>query len=761
MRFINIIGACLVVATAAAGPLASASFADPLDPEGFGPLAPTPFPGSASTTPPASASSLLAKEVAVLTSQGISPARAWQAIDVQGKVAEADLSSKLQAAMAGAYAGVWFENAAAKLHVGVTSSAGRRAAEDVVARAGLTAHVTVTPVRSTMAQLMATMTHWNHKLAGLFAREDVSTGLDVKGNAIAVTLSSSVPVQERAALEREAGATSVNVFVTVAATPRLGITQDAKECNKFAEGANCIPSITAGVTIRSPLKCVDTKVNQTGEQFYLTQAECEKSQKPGKGEWEQQGGLCTAGPAAIPEGNKKLRVLLTAGHCIQAAGGEKQEWLATNKEPKESLIGKSGKFVNGGKAGEGKGDFGEIAIEPTGGWQTGNPNIPVNALSAEWKKNAETRYPVKDKRLAVEKNLSCHEGATSGASCGIITKTILNIGGTEGLVEVAEPKEPTEQLIGEGGDSGGPFMFVEANNEVLMEGTYVGRLTPPECVKVANQKGRRFFTSKAICEDLKNLELPTNEGEWERKLKLVYEPLVHPAGGTAQGSLESLKLELLTTANENRTKELEEEEKPLLLPEPTEKSPVTFTGKIGKAILETKGGTKVECGKGEDTGSATKFKLGSFDVLFSECKSVLGKCTGSEDKTAGSILVKGTFHVWYGFLSKEEVLHTALVVLPKEAKFTCGEVTSVTLKGCLAGLLKPTNEKTKVLTAEFIQTKGVNDITKVLSEKSEKISCTLEASVNKGAFEQTGEQLTEELTSFKQGGKEISVEVMA
>jgi hypothetical protein len=786
MRFIKIVGACLVVA-AAAGALAS--FADALGRARFGPLEASPFPAS-----------LLDKELAVLTNQGISPARAWQSIDVQGKVAQADLVGKLQASAGGAFAGVWFEPAAAQLQIGATSPTSRRTSEGVVAQAGLSADVAITPVRSTMDELLATQKRWNRKLASLFAQEAVKTGLEPQRNAVSVTLGSSVPAQQRDALKREASAANVNVLVTVVASARVGIALTAKtECKKWVrEEAYCSPSITSGVTIAGPTKeCKKVGVVLTGPAFFLSKEECEKRTKPGKeGEWARINAICTAGPLTIPTDNRKERAVLTAGHCIEKMG---EEFSGINKKREESVIGPVRGFVNGGGAGEQFGDYGEILIEPA--WQTGKPANPVFAVTTEWKKMnegaEETSYPVKGERLAVVNNTDCHEGQTSGESCGEIK--MLNVTYTEGgryyegLVE-----DVGENLIGEGGDSGGPWLFIETNREAVMEGTLTA--IGYSCLQVKGVvKGKQFFKTQTECISVEFLEKEGNEGSWERSAykcakvventgaqfyksqvecetnekagkgtwertpatHLFWMPLKRPIKEAPEGSLEALKLELLTKANENRTKELEEEEKPLLLPEPTEKSPISGTGKGAKIVLETKGGTKVECGKGEDTFSATKFKAGSVDILFTECKSGLVKCTGSEDKTAGSILVKGTFDVWYGFLTAKEVLHTALVILPKEAKITCGEIISVTLKGCLAGLFKPTNEKAKVLTAEFIQTKGANDIGKVLTDKNEKLSCSLEVSVNKGAFEGAGVQLTEELSGFKQGGKEATVEVMA
>ncbi len=790
MKFLKVITACAVIAATIGSALAVASTATALYAGRFGPLAASPF---STRTAYASTGGLLAKEIAVLTDQGITPARAWQAIDVQGKVAQRDLVRKVEARTGSAFAGVWFEPATAQLHIGTTSATSRRAAEKVAESTGLSAEVTTTPVRSTMAALLATQKKWNRKLSALFAQNQLKTGLDPAHNAVSVTLSSSVALPQRTALKHEASAASVNVFVTVAASPDIRVAPLAKECNNFGP-ANCNPSITPGVTIMSPRKCIKV-ANTVGKKFYKTEKECLEGINGKEGEWEEQGGICTAGPEAIPIANKKERVLLTAGHCVEGGGGENQEWQALNREAKEwTLIGKARKFRFGGKAATLQGDFGEVPIEAGGAWQTGKPAIPVLAVTAEWKQKEETRYPVKGERIAVVNNTNCHEGQTSGETCGEIK--LLNVTVpyeanhiVEGLVE-----DTGATLNGEGGDSGGPWLFVETNKEVLMEGLHSGLV--PECVNGEELVGAQFFKSQSECfegvgggkgkwqltkyeckevakagegvqfyETLANCQNfeKAGKGKFERKpqIHLVYQPLTAPVKGGGEGPLAAFNLELLTTANENRTKEIEEEEKPLLLPEPTAASPITATGKSGKVVLETKGGTKVECGKGEDTFSATKFKSGTFDVLFSECKSALVKCMGSEDKTAGSILLKGEFRLWYGFLSKEEVLHTSLVLLPKETKITCGELAKVTLKGCVASLLKPLKEKTKVLVAEFAQTKSVNDITKVLNEKSEKVGCSLEASVNGGAFEPTGAQLTEELAGIKQGGKEASVEVMS
>ncbi len=551
MKVFAITGACAMVGVAIATALTSASYASPPS-LGFEEALLTPFSYPAPTTP-VSGGSLLDKEIAVLTDHGISPARAIQAVDVQSTVAQApNLPSELGAAMGNTYAGVWFVPAAARFDIGVTSPASRRAAEEVVARAGLSADVTVMPVRSTIAQLLATQKQWDRKLAHLFALEEVATGLKPQRNAVSVTLSSSVPASERAVLKEDASASSVNVFVAVAGSPRLRVIPQANECNNFAAGsANCNPSITAGVAIQKPsatagrgrgksnksttlegfeektLENVIPEEEVSGPGIPSETVVIEKptttsvliSEPATTGEETEftfkTGAGCTAGPAAIPESNPAERVLLTAGHCIAAGGGARAKWLAFKRNATEKpWIGEAITYSNGGPLGTQAGDYGDIKIEPGGGWQTGNANNPVLAVTAEWGRTEETRYRVKEYREPKIGNMDCLEGSVSGEKCGEVTE--LNVTVSKGRNKIAEGLvEDTAK--GADGDSGSPWLYVPStdnpDHEALMEGTHVGRI---------------------------------NNGTGNS----VFEPLDRQVDFAAPGSLEALKLKLLTTANE-------------------------------------------------------------------------------------------------------------------------------------------------------------------------------------------------------------------
>lgn len=452
------IGACVVIV----GTVVVSVFSG--QPALFGLLSPT---SSASATLPRTG--LLGMEIKALTRQGISPERALDAIYVQGDIAQAGLVKKVETAMGNRFAGMWFEPATAQLHVGVASSASKRAAAAVAARAGLAPNVVETPVRSTWAQLQATQARWNSRLADLFARGRVKTGLDPEGNAVLVVVSASVPRARLNALKRRASTSAVKVDVRVVPSTTLDVSNQSPStsCNRFeAQKAFCNASLTSGVTIQN-----EAKEN------------------------------CTAGPMMIPKQSKNETYVLTAGHCMEKPGGIGSKWFAFNRAGTKAEIGPAVEWVNATKA-----DVGAIRIANTS-WQTGNSKDPVLAVTAEWTKEAreqEVSYPVIGERAPMQGATSCHEGQTSGQSCG----PIMTVGVaatfegilTEGLVEVLGATSG-------GGDSGGPWMFINGSKSALMEGVHKGA------------------------------------GASE----LYFVPLI-----LAYRALTKLNLELLTTANENR-----------------------------------------------------------------------------------------------------------------------------------------------------------------------------------------------------------------
>jgi len=177
-------------------------------------------------------------------------------------------------------------------------------------------------------------------------------------------------------------------------------------------------------------------------------------------------------------------------------------------------------------------------------------------------------------------------------------------------------------------------------------------------------------------------------------------------------------------------------------------STVTYTGNgkfsitSGVGKLLSVGGAEVNCqsdsGNGQLGPSPTKFAL--LTILFKTCKSA-GKVCTTEGQAEGTILpnqLEATF------------IKTAaggVVALLKPMTGTaflsstkCGAV-SFEVIGSILGAVTPINKKTKTLTTTFEQTEGVQSPLEVEGKKN-----TLEASFNKGAFEQAGLTSTETLT---------------
>ncbi len=376
-------------------------------------------------------SSLAGSEIAAAVREGIPPDRARKLLLVESEVAETNIMSNVEAVLGSNYAGAWFEPATGQLDIGVTSAASRRAVEGAVTQAGLTKDVTETSVRSTWAQLLAAKHEWDRRLRTLLTSYEAETGIGRA--ALSITLSSSVPSEERVRIEREAASGDVNASVSVLAgqlsvTPLAG---DLTSCYYKKEGAKktnkayCEKQITSGVLLEN----------------------------------ENTGQECTAGPMLI---KGVTTYVLTSGHCGAEGATFKSRYanLLSN-----TPLGKAKNVVYGGEASAS--DFEEIEVEPPGAGKfwTGPLPDPITADMAQWTKEGvemdSVRVDGEGKSILGETN--CHEGEASGHQCGMVTKVVVNAGNEEELVE--------DTALGEAGDSGGPWYFTPmGTTEVYMQG---------------------------------------------------------------------------------------------------------------------------------------------------------------------------------------------------------------------------------------------------------------------------------------------------
>jgi hypothetical protein len=420
--------------------------------------------------------------------EGLSLERAQAALATQSQVETAELPGRLEEALGASFAGMWFEPSKGKFCIGVVSGASRRAAEQVVAQAGLAGVVSYVPVRSTWSQLISARGEWKAKVAHL--GQQVSTGLIASHNAVSVRLSSSVPEQERARLEREAARFHANVLITVVPPEALVLRAGNSQCEwrKVVEKvayAFCSKPIAAGVLI-----------TPSGPLLLLT--------------------YCTAGPLAKLANPATLAaeletLLITAGHCLALEEAEK--WFTSPHPNVEHIeIGRRIEFLN-----DLAGDYGDIEVGPN--WLLAGVTPALAQISNYQDSGLREARNVIGEAESVQNASFCKQGATSGEQCGTIKEL-----GTLGLFKKLpdELGKHVEGLVrtnacGEGGDSGGPYHTLATGNSVRILGTEVGGPIE-ECGVLTCPAGRECISS--------------------------YEPI--------KISLAGLKLTLLTTFNQQR-----------------------------------------------------------------------------------------------------------------------------------------------------------------------------------------------------------------
>jgi hypothetical protein len=213
-----------------------------------------------------------------------------------------------------------------------------------------------------------------------------------------------------------------------------------------------------------------------------------------------------------------------------------------------------------------------------------------------------------------------------------------------------------------------------------------------------------------------------------------------------------------------------------ILPEPTPEDPITAVlTQEAEGHLLTVGGLEVKCKKGSGSESWTSPNLGTFKVLFTECKGPLKTvCTGTGDPE-GLIAAAGIVHFWlalnmYGNQKEpKSELVGALVFLVEAAgaKFTCKSATleeSVVVHGCVAAHVLPEslNGLVSKVHEEFEEwLTGETSILSVLPEESTKeIPCLPTSSTNGGAEELAALEGLVWVEKFIQNNVAITIDLM-
>lgn len=702
-----------------------------------------------------------AAAMTVLMGRGLSSTRAIQDIEVQSEVAHTDLVRKIELATTRAFAGVWLDPQAAQFHIGVTSPSSRRIAERVVAREGLVGDVTMTPVRSTWAQLLAAQERWGKRHASLFAHREVMTAISSQDNALSVRLSPFVPPWERAVLDREAARESVNVSVETVSSPRLVDLrpEGVPKCENIFKpsSAFCEKTLTSGV----------------GWQCRRAEEKaCDRL------ETEPVGPQCTAGPMLI-KGTETY--MLTAGHCFGSKSPEGEPLKPETTTVKVSSAypgGAQREIGNEGSWFENKErDVAEVKIKPRGEWTEPLPS-PVPAFMTQWGLVPETPRAVAGKTVSFENKMNCHEGMTSGEQCGMVESVNAELGGTRGLVE--------STACSEGGDSGGPWFTHEVigGNEfnIVMQGIHIGsRTTAPAEVKCrvapfeeevqTNENteltGLRSLGPIKVGWEVVGRGIPRRTeaigyrepkpGEFtlviskaattKEKVVLAFKPFLRSFYEPISTILESFKgQQLLTTTNEVR--------KPRVrgpLGQPLTKKAYTSTGLA--STIETVAGYKLTCLAGSGQGEASGISTGTAKIALTGCEGFGGKCQ-TAGAAEGEIALSAKYTLAFVNGAKAEV---GLLLELTEATIECGKncegkaLERLKLRGTGIGPITPVDrevEPPKKFKVAFAQSRGVQSPTEYEDERGNKVKAVLEmegSGTNVFSFEQTGVSNTEEL----------------
>jgi hypothetical protein len=350
---------------------------------------------------------------------GLGPARAQREIEVQTAVDEARLVGRLEAALGPEFAGLWLEPSTATLHVGVVSEKARETVAAVAGDAGLADSVVEAPFQRTWAQLSAVQGSWNRRLADLIAAGKATTAVDPDTNSVKVELASTVPAAESTALTQEAAGESAVEMVSTNYSD-FGIEPLAR-CGAFAKGtAYCNKPIVAGVSIED---------NEGARR-------------------------CSSGPAVIADPLKPDTTetfILTAGHCIAAAGQGWKSWMKGAAAGESKALGDAVIELEGSE----RVDAGAIKIENTEWTNAGQTPVPPTV--ANWEAGESEPVTVAGQQEPVVNHTTCFSGQTTGTQCGKIIGIGKEIGEEEQFVEVDELTKPADD-----GDSGGPFFAKEA-----------------------------------------------------------------------------------------------------------------------------------------------------------------------------------------------------------------------------------------------------------------------------------------------------------
>ena len=329
------------------------------------------------------------------------------------------------------YGGVWFDNVARRLNVGLINGQSSAPVMDILAARGLTAATDVRRVAHTQKELEDAQPSLENELTSLIDDGLAVLSRRTSENALHVRIAASASAGDRATIASAVSRASVRVITTDATEASL--TVDPLAC-KFP---HCSPPIRGGILISG----VRLSQDVTRDSSYN----------------------CTSGFNVKNASGDPF--VMTAGHCLDADnfGNSDSKWYAFDPifgggVLREGLIGQGVKPYYYGEAG----DAGLIKVNSNSIWASDFGPLVFITRSNSGSTRRKTNYPIRGSAFNVEKRIVCNSGAVNGSRCGEIRDLNVSVKYGAGLFGVGGRRvKHLGELKSCGvarGDSGGPIV---------------------------------------------------------------------------------------------------------------------------------------------------------------------------------------------------------------------------------------------------------------------------------------------------------------
>lgn len=309
-------------------------------------------------------------------------ATAWLGVqDQANRISAGDLDSQVSDAAPNGFGGVWFDNAAKRMVVGLTNGTPSGPVQQVIQSRGLATNTDIVRVTYTQRQLEVAQAPVEQEIQDLIDAGLVAISRDVEQNRIEIEVAVPATAEQRNRIQ--AAADSAPVAVAVTPSNQASFLGTADACGRNA----CDAPLRGGVIIGP-----DDRDDGIGPP------------------------LCTSGFITRDRQNGQPRIM-TAGHCIRGVSGTWATFSAREYSVRPLGPGISPSIV--GSAG----DAGAIAIDDNSQLRNALSPIVYVRASTTGSTTRNTSYDIRGVARSHKGDIICVQGYRTGSHCITVDKT--------------------------------------------------------------------------------------------------------------------------------------------------------------------------------------------------------------------------------------------------------------------------------------------------------------------------------------------------